>query len=95
MIFESKLDNSFMEGQVISDGYHATFGFDQNGNSAIRCQRCHTMLLSYVREDMPINVLHCDFPAAESFYAFMLKLFFTRKMTDNPTTLIKITLLDI
>ena len=61
LISESKLDDSFPEGQFIIDGYHAPFRFDRHGNGG--------GLLLYVREDIPAKVLHSDFPAAESFYA--------------------------
>ena len=52
LISESKLDDSFPEGQFI---------IDRHGNGG--------GLLLYVRENIPANVLHSDFPAAESFYA--------------------------
>ena len=61
LISESKLDDSFPEGQLIIDGYHAPFRFDRHGNGG--------GLLLYVREDIPAKVLHSDFPAAGSFYA--------------------------
>ena len=61
LISESKLDDSFPEGQFTIDGYHAPFMFDRHGNGG--------GLLLYVREDIPAKVLHSDFPAAESFYA--------------------------
>ena len=61
LISESKLDDSFPEGQFIIDGYHALFRFDLHGNGG--------GLLLYVREDIPAKVLHSDFPATESFYA--------------------------
>ena len=61
LISESKLDDSFPEGQFTIDGYHAPFMFDRHGNGG--------GLLLYVREDIPAKVLHSAFPAAESFYA--------------------------
>ena len=61
LISESKLDDSFPEGQFIIDGYHAPFTFDRHGNAG--------GLLLYVREDIRAKVLHSDFPAAESFSA--------------------------
>ena len=61
LISESKLDDSFPEGQFIIDGYHAPFRFARHRNSG--------GLLLYVREDIPAKVLHSNFPAAESFYA--------------------------
>ena len=60
LISESKLDDSFPEGQFIIDGYRAPFRFDRHGNGGV--------LLLYVREDIPAKVLHSGFPAAESFY---------------------------
>ena len=59
LISESKLHDSFPEGQLIIDGYDAPFRFDRHGNGG--------GLLLYVREDIPAKVLHSDFPA--SFYA--------------------------
>ena len=61
LIFDSKLDDSFPEGQFIIDSYYAPFRFDRHGNGG--------GLLLYVREDTPAKVLHSDFPAAEKFYA--------------------------
>ena len=61
LISDSKLDDSFPEGQFIIDGYYAPFRFDRHGNGG--------GLLLYVREDIPAKVLHSDFPAAEKFYA--------------------------
>ena len=59
LISESKLDDSFPEGQFIIDGYHAPFRFDWHGNVV--------GLLLYVCEDMPVKIVHSDFLAAESF----------------------------
>ena len=61
LISESKLDDSFPEGEFTIDGYHAPFRFDRHGNG--------WRLLLYVRKDIPAKVLHNDFSAAESFYA--------------------------
>ena len=66
LISESKLDDSFPEGQFIIDGYHAPFRFDRYWNGG--------GLLLYVRKDIPAKVLHSDFPAAESFYAEIILL---------------------
>ena len=60
-ISESKLDDSFPEGQFTIDGYHGHFRLDRHGNGG--------RLLLYVRENIPAKILHSDFPAAESFYA--------------------------
>ena len=61
LISESKLEDSFPEGQFIIDGCHEPFRFDRHGNGG--------GLLLYVRENIPAKVLHSAFPAAESFYA--------------------------
>ena len=34
MIFETKLDDSFPEGQFFIDGYHTPFRYDRNGNGS-------------------------------------------------------------
>ena len=68
MISETKLDDSFPEGQFFTDGYHTPFRYDLNGNDG--------GILLYVREDIPAKVIHCDFPTSESF---LLKLIFIRK----------------
>ena len=49
LISESKLDDSFPEGQFIIDGYHAPFRFDWHGNGGV--------LLLYVREDILAKVM--------------------------------------
>ena len=68
MISETKLDDSFPEGQFFIDGYHSPFRYDQNGNGG--------GILLYVRQDIPAKDIHCDFPTSESF---LLKLIFIRK----------------
>ena len=68
MISETKLDESFHEGQFFTDGYHTPFRYDLNGNGG--------GILLYVREDIPAKVIQCDFPTSESF---LLKLIFVRK----------------
>ena len=60
MISETKLDDIFPEGQFFIDGYHTPFRYDRNGNGGGS--------LLYVREDIPAKVIHCDFPASESFF---------------------------
>ena len=60
MISETKLDDSFPEGQFFLDGYQTPFRFDRNGNSG--------GILLYVCEDIPAKVIHCDFPTSESFF---------------------------
>ena len=61
LISESKLDDSFPEGQFVIDGYHVPFRFDQHENGG--------RLLLSVHEDITAKILHSDFPVAESFYA--------------------------
>ena len=68
MISETKLDESFPESQFFIDGYHTLFRYDRNGNGG--------GIFLYVREDIPANVIHCDFPTSE---IFLLKLIFIRK----------------
>ena len=68
LISESKLDDSFPEGQFTIDGYYAPFRFDRHGNGG--------GLLLYVHEDIPAKVLHCDFLLLK---VFMLRLFSIRK----------------
>ena len=68
MISETRLDDSFPEGQFFIDGYHAPFRYDRNGNGG--------SILLYVREDIPAKVIQCNFPTSESF---LLKLIFIRK----------------
>ena len=59
LISESKLDDSFPEGQFTIDGYHAPFRLDRHGNGR--------GLLLYICEDIPAKV-RSDFPTGESFY---------------------------
>ena len=68
MMSETKLDESFPEGQFFIDGYHTPFRYDRNGNGG--------GILLYVREDIPAKVIQCDFPTSENF---LLKLIFVRK----------------
>ena len=60
MISETKLDDSFPEGQFFIDGYHTPFRYDQNGNGG--------GIFLYVREDIPAKVIHCHFPTSKSFF---------------------------
>ena len=59
MISESKLDDSFLHGQFLIEGFLAPFRFDSNKNRG--------RILLYVREDIPARVLSHDSPSAESF----------------------------
>ena len=49
MISETKLDNSFLQGQFLIEGFHSPFRFDRNKTGG--------GILLYVREDMPAKVL--------------------------------------
>ena len=60
MISESKLDDSFPDGQFLIDGFHMPFRFDHNKNGG--------GILLYVRKDIPAQILSHDFPSAESFF---------------------------
>ena len=60
MIYETKLDDSFPQGQFLIDGSHSPFRFDRNKSGG--------GILLYVREDIPTKILSHDFPSAESFF---------------------------
>ena len=60
MISETKLDDSFPQGQFIIEGCHSSFRFD--------CNKTGGGILLYVQEDIPAKVLSHDFPTAESFF---------------------------
>ena len=60
MISETKLDDSFPQGQFLIEGFHSPFRFDRNKTGGC--------ILLYVREDIPAKVLSHDFPTAESFF---------------------------
>ena len=60
MISETKLDDSFPQGQFLIEGFHSPFRFDRNKTGG--------RILLYVREDIPAKVLSHDFPTAESFF---------------------------
>ena len=49
MISETKLDESFLIGQFLIDGYGVPFRFDRNGNGG--------GILMFVREDLPSKLL--------------------------------------
>ena len=58
VVSETKLDDSFPEGQFLIESFHSPFRFDHDRNGG------ETML--YVRDDIPAK-LH-DFPSVESFF---------------------------
>ena len=60
MISETKLDESFPEGQFFIDGYHTPFTCNRNGNGVC--------IFLYVCKDILDKVIHCDFPTSKSFF---------------------------
>ena len=60
MISETKFDDSFPQGQFLSEGFPSPFRFDRNKTGG--------GILLYVREDIPAKVLSHDLPTAESFF---------------------------
>ena len=60
MISETKLDNSFPEGQFLIPGYGSPYRFDRN------CRGGGIML--YVREDIPSKLLSIENQPIEGFY---------------------------
>ena len=60
MISETKLDESFPEGQFFIDGYHTPFRYDRNGNGG--------GILLYAREGRSTKVIHYNFTTSESFF---------------------------
>ena len=59
-ISETKLNDSFPEGQFFIDGYRTPFRYERNGSGG--------GILLYVREDIPAKVIDCDFPTSESLF---------------------------
>ena len=60
MIFETKLDNSFPEGQFLIEGYSKPYRIDRN---------CHGGGIMYVRADIPSKLLSTELLPMEGFYA--------------------------
>ena len=60
MVTETKLDDSFPEGQSLVESIHSPFRFDCNKNDGI--------IKLYVREDIPSTLLSHEFPFTESFF---------------------------
>ena len=52
MLSESKLDDSFLVGQFLIDGFHAPFRFDPDKNGG--------GIMLYIREDILARVLKSD-----------------------------------
>ena len=59
MVSETKLDDSFPEGQFLIEGFHSPFRFDRNRNGG--------EIMLYVREDIPLNYLVMTFPVRKAF----------------------------
>ena len=59
MVCETKLDDSFPEGQFLIEGFHSPFRFDRNRNGG--------EIVLYVREDIPLNYLVMTFPVRKAF----------------------------
>ena len=59
MVCETKLDDSFPEGQFLIEGFHSPFRFDRNRNGG--------EIMLYVREDIPLNYLVMTFPVRKAF----------------------------
>ena len=60
MVSETKLDDSFPEGQFLMEGFHSPFRFDCNRNGG--------GIMLHVREDIPAKLLSHGFLCAESFF---------------------------
>ena len=59
MVCETKLDDSFPEGQFLIEGFHSPFRFDRSRNGG--------EIMLYVREDIPLNYLVMTFPVRKAF----------------------------
>ena len=51
---EAKLDDNFLKGQFLIEGFHSPFRFDHSRNGG--------GIMLYVREDIPAILLSHDFP---------------------------------
>ena len=60
MASETKLNDSFPEGQFLIKGFYSPFRFDRNRNGG--------RIMLYVREAIAARSLNHDFPSAESFF---------------------------
>ena len=60
MISETKLDNSFPEGQFLIDGYSKPFRIDRNSHGG--------GIMLYVRADIPSKLLSAELLPMEGFY---------------------------
>ena len=64
MISETKLDDSFPDGQFLIEGCHAPFRFDRN--------KYGEGIILYVREETPAKVLYHDFPFTVIFLSNLI-----------------------
>ena len=60
MISESKLDDSFLGGQFLMEGFSKPFHFDRNRNCG--------GIMSFIRSDIPAKVISIDKNPFENFY---------------------------
>ena len=60
IISETKLDNSFPQGQFLIEGFHPPFRF--------ACNKTGGGILLYVLEDIPAKICSHDFPSAERIF---------------------------
>ena len=60
IISETKLDDSFPDGQFLIEGCHVPFRFDRN--------KYGEGIILYVRQEAPPKVLYHDFPFAVIFF---------------------------
>ena len=67
MIPETKLDDSFLQVQLLIEGFYSPLRFDRN--------KTGSGILLYVREDIPAKILSHDFAASESFF---VQIFFIK-----------------
>ena len=60
MVSETKLDDSFPEGQFLMEGFYSPFRFDHNRNGG--------GIMLHFWEDIPAKLLSDAFSCAESFF---------------------------
>ena len=60
MISETKVDDSFPNGQFFLDGFGTPFRLDQNRNGG--------GIMLFIRNDIPAKVVSADDRSIESFY---------------------------
>ena len=60
VVSETKLYDSYTEGQFLIEGFHSPFRFNRIGNGG--------GIMLYVQKDIPAKLLSHDFPSAESSF---------------------------